>query len=161
MKTKISILLFTIIAAVCSAQSQEYSFSEKYNVENLTHLFVDVEVGNISVFSSNEPGIRVNFIAKKNQKLIKIERADLEKYFTIEVKKSENSITILTKPTRKGNNKRWSNSIDLTLEIMVPNTTPCDLHTADGNISVKDLKGNQKCKVTVMSILGVNFTVVE
>lgn len=146
MKKFRSILLFTMITVVCSAQSQEYSFSEKYNVDVPSKLSIVLEDGNISVLSSNEPYIRVNFIAKINKKFIKIDRVELEKHFTIEIKKSQNSIKIISKPTQKENNKRWNNRIILSFEVMVPNNTSCNLYTVDGNISVKDLQANQICK---------------
>jgi len=160
MKKTISILLFTIITAVCFAQSHEYSFSEKYNVEVPAKFSIDLEDGNISVFSSNEPDIRVNFIAKINKKLINIDRAELEKHFTIEIKKSQNSIKIFSKPTQKENNKKWNKRIILSFEVMVPNTTSCNLYTVDGNISVKDLQANQKCKtvdgnIHLLSLKGI------
>lgn len=160
MKKIISILLFTIIISFCSAQSQEYSFSEKYNVEVPAEISIDLEDGDISVFSSNEPDIRVYFIAKINKRLIKIDRVELEKHFTIEIKKSQNSINILSKPTRKENNKKWNERIILSFEVSVPNTTSCNLYTVDGNISVKDLQANQKCKtddgdIHLLSIKGI------
>jgi len=146
MKNISLILLFTIITTFCSAQSQEYSFSEKYNVDVPAKLSIVLEDGDISVFSSNEPGIRVNLIAKINKKLIKIDRIELEKHFTIEIKKSHNSIMIVSKPTQKENNKRWNNRIILSFEVIVPKTTSCGLYTVDGNISVKNLQANQKCR---------------
>lgn len=146
MKKTISILLFTIIIAACSAQNQEYSFSEKYNVGAPLQLSLDLEDGDISVLSSNEPDIMVNFIATINKKLIKIDRLELEKHFTIEITKTQNSIEILSKPRQKENNKTWSKRIILSFELWVPSTTSCNLYTSDGNISVKDLQANQKCK---------------
>ncbi|MBU2554707.1 MAG: DUF4097 domain-containing protein [Bacteroidetes bacterium] len=157
MKKTISILLFAIITVVCNAQSQEYSFSEKYNVEALEELSIDLEDGDISVFSSNESDIRINFIAKINKKLIKIDRVELEKHFSIEMKKSQNSIEIFSKPTQKENNKKWSNRIILSLELIVPNTTSCNLNTVDGDIKVKDLQANQKCKTIDGSIYLLNI----
>lgn len=147
MKKTISILLFTAIIAVCSAQSQEYSFSEKYNVEVPEQLSVDLEDGNISVYSSDEPDIRVNFIAKINKEIIKIDRVELEKHFTLEITQTQNSIRILSRPTQMERNKKWSQRIILSFELMVPNTISCNLHAVDGNIIVKDLQANQKCKV--------------
>ncbi len=146
MKKTISILLFTIITTACIAQSQEYSFSENYNLETPAKLSIVLEGGDISVLSSDEPDVRVNFIAKINKKLIKIDRVELEKYFTIEIKNSHNSIMIVSKPTQKENNKIWNNHIILSFEVIVPNTTRCGLYTVDGNISVKDLQANQKCR---------------
>lgn len=146
MKKAISILLLTLITKVFSAQSQEYSFSEKYNVDVPAQLSVNMEDGNISVYSSDEPGIRVNFIAKINKKLIKIDREELEKHYAIEITKTQNSIAVKCKPTNNENNKKWENRIILSFEVMVPIATSCDLYTVDGNISLNNLQANQKCK---------------
>lgn len=146
MKKAISILIFTIIIAVSSVQSQEYSFSEKYSVEAPEQLSIDLEDGNISVYSSNDPDISINFIAKINNKLIKITRAELEKHYTIEITKTQNSISIHSRPTQKESNKKYSTRIILSFELTVPHTTSCNLYTIDGNISVKSLQANQKCK---------------
>ncbi len=148
MKTLASVLTcFVMSISWGIAQDFDYSFSENYKVSTPASMDIRTSDGNITVTSATGNEIRVFYIVKKNGKLLKIDRQELEKEVTLEVNHSDNSLDISVRHNIKNS---WMNinPINVGFRIFVPEQTATILHTADGNISLEGLTGNQECKTS-------------
>ncbi len=146
MKKTISILLFTIIITVCSAQSQEYSFSEKYDVEVPAKLTVSSYIGTIDIISSDVNEIELMYLITKNNRIISYNKDDIQNEgISLKVQQDKNNLDISVKYPGDYFELDFSNRIYINFEIHLPKETDCDLITHDGNISIKGLKSDQKC----------------
>ncbi len=146
MKEIVSSLLLVFTMLVCNAQNQECSFSEKYKIDSPAKLSVGLEDGDISVYSSNENTIKVNYIVKRDNEILNIDKEELLKHFDIDIKSTENSLKILSKPNKKEASKKWHDRMIVSYEITVPQKTSSYLYTVDGDVFTKGLHGIQKCK---------------
>lgn len=147
MKKTISILLFTIITIVCSAQSQEYSFSEKYNVDVTTKLTVSSYNGAIDIISSDVNEIELRYIITKNNRILSYNKDDIQdEGISLKVQQDKNNLDISVKYPSGYFKSDFSDRIYVNFEIHVPKETDCDLITHDGNISIQGLKSNLQCK---------------
>jgi hypothetical protein len=148
MKTIISLFtcLFFLIT-ISKSQESEYSFKENYKLSAPTKLTVSSHVGTIDVIPSENSEIEVLYIAKKNNKIISINKDDIQKDgILLNVKQDKNSLDILVKYPDNYFKLDFSDQIHVSFELRVPKETDCDLITDDGNISIQGLKSNQKCK---------------
>ena len=128
-------------------QDFDYSFSEKYSVTTPAHLSVSSSDGNIDVIPSTGNEITVYYIARKNGKLLKIDRQELEKEVILEVSQSGNRLEINVR--HKDNFSWWNmNQIDVSFKIYTPKETAGIIHSSDGNISLAGLSGDQECKTS-------------
>jgi len=147
MKTIMSLIacLFFLIS-IGKSQESKYSFKEKYEVSVPSKLTVSTHVGAIDVIPSESNEIEVLYIAKKNNKIISINKDDIQKEgILLKVKQDKNSLNIFVKYPDNYFNLNFSNQIHVSFEIHVPKETACDLITDEGNISMQGLISNQEC----------------
>ncbi len=149
---KKTIYLFSLIgllfATSLSAQERDFSFQEKYNMQNNPSLKIRVNDGFIDVYSSNTNTIQVNYIVKKRGHLISMDRDELEKHVDINVIHNGGNLEIEIRRNRDGYWSNWKNHYNVSFEIRVPKKTSCDLKSSDGNIYLKGLETNQTCKTS-------------
>ncbi len=108
---------------------------------------MSTHVGAIVVIPSESSEIEVLYIAKKNNKIISINKDDIQKEgILLKVKQDKNSLDIFVKYPDNYFKLDFSNQIHVSFEISVPKETECDLITDDGNISIHGLISNQQCK---------------
>lgn len=129
------------------AQEDNYSFKESFKVNAPAQLVISSDDGNIEVLPSDQSRMEVYYIVKRNNKLLKISRAELEKEVTLESTSTVNGLKISVKYPK---NLRLPqvNSITVSLKIYVPKQTACDLRTSDGNILVNGLISDQVFKTS-------------
>ncbi len=159
MKTLLSVAaLFVLFIPSGRCQDFDYSFSETYQVTSPAYLKIGTSDGNVTVKPGTGNEIKVYYIARKNGKLLKIDRQELEKEVTVQVNHTGNSLEITV--THDWKNSFWNNNqIDVGFNIVVPVATACTLHTSDGNITLEGLTSEQECKtsdgnVSISSIRG-------
>ncbi len=148
MKTIISLFacLFFLIT-IGKSQESRYSFKENYELSVPSKLTISTHVGAIDVIPSESSEIEVLYIAKKNNKIISINKDDIQKEgILLKVTQDKNSLDISVKYPGNYFKIDFSNQIHINFEIHVPKKTECDLITDDGDISIQGLISNQQCK---------------
>ena len=146
---KIYILLISCVIflfSIARSQESKYSFKENYKLSLPTKLTVSSHVGAINVSPSESGEIEVLYIATKNNKIISINKDDIQKEgIILKVKHDKNSLDLSVKYPVNYFHLDFSNQIHVNFEIHVPKETDCDLITDDGNISIQGLKSDQEC----------------
>ena len=147
---KKNILLLTCVIFLISigkSQESKYSFKENYKLSAPTKLTVSSDIGAIDVIPSESSEIEVLYIIKKNNKIISINKDDIQKEgILLKVKQDKNSLDVSVKYPENYFRLDFANQIHVNFEIHVPKETYCDLITDDGNISIQGLKSDQQCK---------------
>jgi hypothetical protein len=90
--------------------------------------------------------------------VVEISRNKLEEYININIIQHEGlvDITIKQLPGDRWNN--WKNTYNVSLEVFVPHETACNLKSSDGDIRIKGLSGEQKCRTSDgdIEVYGIN-----
>jgi DUF4097 and DUF4098 domain-containing protein YvlB len=134
--------------SACLSQDFDYSFKEKYDVTTPAQLMVSSFDGNIDVVPSGGNVIEVYYIVTKNNRLLKINRKELEEELTLEVNRSSDRLEIIVRNKDDNWNFNWRNHMNVSFKVYVPKETACDLRTSDGNISLAGLVSRQDCKTS-------------
>ena len=141
---------FLMALAFAAAQEGDYSFKEKYTVASPVKLEISSYDGNIEVAPSSGNEIQVFYIARKNGRVLKINREELEKEVILNVVPEKNSLTINVKS--RFENQNWSfksmEQVHVSFKILTPQQTACVLHTSDGNASIDGLTSDQRLKTS-------------
>ena len=149
MKTGIFFLIGSVMLVfACNAQSSEYSFKEQYKVSAPASLTISSSDGFIDVTPADGNEIQVFYIVRKNGKTLKISRQELEEEMNVEVVHNESALKISISSKKDYKFILGDSRPDVSFRIQVPKETACDLHTSDGNITVKNLKGDQQGKTS-------------
>lgn len=141
-------LIGLLLATSLSAQERDFSFQEKYNMQNEPSLKIRVNDGFIDVYPSNTNTIKVNYIVKKRGHLISMDRDELERHVDVNVIHNGRNLEIEIRRNRNGYWSNWKDRYHVSFEITVPKKTACDLRSSDGNIYLKGLEANQICKTS-------------
>ena len=143
-----SILALSTILLTCvtfsQAQDSRYSFKESYELGSPAKVSVSCSDGNIEVVAFEGKKTDIFYIVKKDNKVLTINRQELEKEFIVEVVQAGNALSISVKNRNDASTFNWKDRMEVGFRLQVPRETACDLHTSDGNISLKGLTGNQK-----------------
>ncbi len=148
---KTFLLSITVLLALSfSAMPQEinYSFKESYKITTPAQLIISSHDGNIEVLPSDKNTVELYYIVKKNNELLKIDRAALEKDVTLDVTSGANTLKIDIKYPKNINFAIINNRPVVNLKIYVPKQTACNLLTADGNVAVSGLLSDQLIKTS-------------
>lgn len=140
-----SLLLFVVAV---KGQDVRYSFKESYDLGAGAQVTVSSSDGNIEAVAFEGNKADIFYIVKKHNKILDISRDELEKELTLEVVHSENSLNILVKYKNEFQSFTGNDRMVVNFRLQLPRKTSCDLRTSDGNISIKGLKNNQKCKTS-------------
>jgi DUF4097 and DUF4098 domain-containing protein YvlB len=145
---------FNLTLAVCilctsasMSQDFEYSFKEDYKVSIPARLALSSFDGNIEIIPSDGNVIQVYYIVKKDIRLMRIGRAELEKELIVEVDHDNDRLEISVKP--KDNwTFNWRDRMNVHFKVYVPTQTSCDLNTSDGNVALSGLSGPQQFRTS-------------
>ena len=147
-KTIISVIgCFILAISIGMSQDFDYSFDESYQVSTPAKMNIKTSDGNIAVTPTTGSEIKVYYVVRKNGKLLKIDRQELEKEVILEVNHTGNSLDIKVEHHLKNSLMNF-NPINVGFRIFVPEQTSTILHTSDGNISLDGLAGDQECKTS-------------
>lgn len=139
-------ILLSIVTV--SAQDVRYSFKESYDVGAGAQVSVSSSDGDIEALSFEGTKADIFYIVKKHNKVLEISRQDLEKEVSVEVIHSGNTLSIVVKYKNEFQSFNWNDKMVVSFRLQLPKETSCDLRTSDGNISMKGLRNNQKCKTS-------------
>lgn len=129
-------------------QEHEFSFSETYNVSLPAQLSISTSDGNIDVKQTDGRDIKVFYIVRRKDKVLKIDRSALEKELKLEVIHNANKLTINVKYPEDYFRGFSMNRLEVGFEILTPRETASDLATSDGNISLDGLAGDQHVRTS-------------
>jgi len=148
MKTIMSLLVcFFFLISVGKSQESKHSFKENYELSAPAKLFVSTHVGSINVIPTEGNEIEVLYIAKKNNKIISINKDDIQKEgILLTVKHNKTSLDLNVKYPDNYFKSNFLNQVHIGFEIHVPKETECELITDEGNITINGLISNQECK---------------
>ncbi len=147
MKTRIVLFAFGFLCiSNVYAQNFDYSFKESYEVSLPAQLSISCSDGNLDVIPSEGNKIQVFYIVKKANRILEINRGELEKELIVEVVHTKSSLKISVKDKIKPFNLEFP--LNVHFKVYVPKETSCDLRTSDGNISLAGLISDQRCKTS-------------
>jgi hypothetical protein len=160
MKNTLSILSFILLAnSLLFAQNANPAFEEKYNVNNQIKLKAQTFEGNIKVLAGTDKAVKILIYVSKSQKQIKVDKADFEKHFNLKATQSKDIIDISTSIKDDEKKKYWTDDIQVSMDIYVPNGTSCDLYTTKGNLEITNVNADHKCitsdgEIDIKSVTG-------
>ena len=127
---------------------QEYSFKENYQLSTPAQVSISSSDGNIEAVAFDNDKTDIFYIVRKNNKVLNISRAELEKEVTLEVQQSGNSLNIVVKYKNEFGWTDWRDKMVVSFRLQLPRETACILRTSDGNVSVKGFNRDQRCNTS-------------
>lgn len=147
MRTLVLTLTAGLLSTVCPAQTPEHSFKETFNISAPAILAISTADGNIDIKPGSDDKVEVYVIARKNNKVLKVSRQEVEKELMLNIETTGNHLSITVKyPNTTG--PFGNDRMQLDFKIYAPVRTASDLNSADGNIAVNGLTGAQKAKTS-------------
>lgn len=145
MKT-LATCLILLISITCFAQ--DYSFKESYQLTTPAQVSISSSDGNIEAVAFDNDKTDIFYIVRKNNKVLNISRAELEKEVTLEVQQSGNNLSIVVKYKNEFGWTDWRDKMVVSFRLQLPRETACTLRTSDGNVSVKGFNRDQRCNTS-------------
>jgi hypothetical protein len=130
------------------AQDARYSFKESFELPAPAQVSISSSDGDIEVVTLNGTKTDVFFIVKKQNKVLNMKRAALEKELELTVEHSGNALTIVVKHRNQFNVMDWRDRIVVSFRVQTPPATACDLRTSDGNVGLSGLRSDQKVRTS-------------
>ncbi|MEJ1240804.1 DUF4097 family beta strand repeat-containing protein [Chryseolinea sp. T2] len=137
-----------LIATGALAQDARFSFKESYTLSSSPQVAISSSDGDIEVVNIEGPNTDVFFIVKKQNKVLSMNRAALEKELELTVEKTDNSLNIVVKYPNSHGIMDWKDRVTVSFRVQTPKGTTCDLRTSDGNISITGLSRDQKMRTS-------------
>ena len=154
---KKSLMLYSIMNLLISlsmAQTpDDFSFVQSFKVSTPAKMMISTNDGFINAYARNSNDIQVFFIVKKNNRVLDMDLEELEEYVTVDINSTNDAVEIVIKQKESDWIKNWKERHNVSLHILAPAQTTCDLKSSDGNIELYGFNGNQNCKTSDGDIL--------
>jgi len=135
-----------------NAQDHKSSFSDVYDVYTQAALNVISSDGDIAVVAHNKNTIEVHYSVSKKGKMITGTKEEvlnlIASQITIKATQSGNRVDVEVKEKIGSGFSNWKESYGVDVKVMVPSDTRCNIVTDDGDLALKGLGPNQKCKTS-------------
>src|SRR5689334_24543718 len=128
-----------LLATSALAQDARYSFKESFTLSASPQVSISSSDGDIEVVNVEGANTDVFFIVKKQNKVLSMNRAALEKELELTIDKTDNSLNIVVKYPNSHGMMDWKDRVTVSFRVQAPKGTTCDLRTSDGNISIVGL----------------------
>jgi DUF4097 and DUF4098 domain-containing protein YvlB len=138
-----ALLLFSL-----NCVAQEYSFKESYQLATPAQVSISSSDGNIDAVAFDNDKTDIFYIVRKNNRVLNISRAELEKELTLEVQQSGSSLNIVVKYKNEFGWTDWRDKMVVSFRLQLPRESACNLRTSDGNISLKGFNRDQRCNTS-------------
>lgn len=148
MKTNLIAVILILSAIYTEAQTNKWSFKEAHSLGLTLSLRIKAVDSDISIYADDVDQTTVYFVVKRNGQLLTINMSELQEYFHIQNKSSDNSLFYDIRPTQKNKLLKWNNKLVVDIEIVTPIKTSCQIKTVDGDLKMINLQGDQYCKTT-------------
>jgi len=129
------------------SQDFEYSFKEEYKMNLPASLSLSSFDGNIEVIPSEGNVIQIYYIVKKDIRLMKINREQLEEEVVVTVDHDPDRLMIKVEPKDKWS-FNWRDRANVHFKVYVPVRTSCELNTSDGNVVLSGVSGRQQIRTS-------------
>ena len=137
---KYFLLLATLISLGVAAQTK--TDKEPYLIKSLG---METTGGNITVVGSSADAKLEVYISPSNSKESSMTKEEikkrLEEEYNLDISVSNNKLT--AKASSKNRNMDWKKALNISFKAYVPAAVSTDLATSGGNITLKNLSGNQ------------------
>jgi hypothetical protein len=143
----LSIALCALFAYASAQTPADYSFKKSFNVSAPAEMAIKTNDGFIKAYAANSDEIMVYFIVTKDGRVQDMSLENLEDELDVEISSSGNSLEITIKQ-ENGSWLNWRNRYNVSMQIIAPTKTACNLHTSDGNIELVDFTGDQLCRTS-------------
>jgi hypothetical protein len=148
-KSLILSIALCVLFAYSSAQTpDEFSFKKSFKVNTPAEMSIKTNDGFIKAYSSNTDEIQVYFIVTKDGRVQDMSLENLEDELDVEISSSGNSLEITIKQENTSWLTDWRNRYNVSMQIIAPKKTTCDLRTSDGDIELMDFIGSQVCRTS-------------
>ena len=141
----VSIILIFFVILNISAQKNESSFNESYEITSPFFLKTQTFEGSIEISAQEKNTIEVFYSVIKNNKLLTITKNEFEQHFNLKIVTEKNKFELHVEPKFDEKKKYWKEDVQVSILIKVPKETSVELVTSKGNLSIKGLSANQKC----------------
>ena len=126
----------------------EFSFKQSYKVSTPAEMTISTNDGFINASAKSSDQIQVFFIVKKNNRIIDMDLEELEDHLDVEISSSNDELEIIIKNRESSWIKNWKDRYYVSLHILAPEKTACNLRTSDGDIDMVGFRGNQSCRTS-------------
>lgn len=137
-----------LFATAALAQDTRYSFKESFPLSSPSQVSISSSDGDIEVVNVESPNTDVFFIVKRQNKVLSMNRAALEKELELTVEHSGSSLNIIVKYPNSYGIMDWRDRVTVSFRVQAPRGTACDLRTSDGNVSISGLSRDQKMRTS-------------
>jgi hypothetical protein len=132
-----------------SAQTpNDYSFKKSFQVATPAEMTIKTNDGFVKAYSSNTNEILVYFIVTKNGRVQDMNLEELEDELDVEISSTDNSLEITIKRENSSWLTDWRDRYNVSMQIIAPKKTECNLYTSDGDIELMDFIGEQVCRTS-------------
>jgi hypothetical protein len=131
-----------------SAQEYQSSFNETFEVTTPVQFNATVSDGFIHVSPTENKHIKVFYIVRKGNNVVEIQRNKLDEFIDINIIQNDGVVDITIKHLAENRWNNWKNTFNVSIEVFVPRETSCNLKSSDGDIKIKGLSGEQKCRTS-------------
>jgi DUF4097 and DUF4098 domain-containing protein YvlB len=142
------LIILLLVGSNAVSQDARYSFKESFALSSSPQVSISSSDGDIEVVNIDGPNTDVFFIVKKQNKLVSMNRAALEKELELTVEKTDHSLNIVVKYPNTQGVMDWRDRVTVSFRVQTPKGTSCDLRTSDGNIRIAGLARDQKMRTS-------------
>lgn len=145
---QLAILLCFSLTFTSAQTPDDYSFKKSFRVSTPAEMSIKTNDGFIKAYSSNTNEILVYFIVTKNGRVQDMNLEELEDELDVEISSTGHSLEITIKQENSSWLTDWRDRYNVSMQIIAPKKTECNLHTSDGNIELIDFIGDQECRTS-------------
>ena len=157
-KTLALLMMICFIIIQTSAQNPEdFSFAKSFKISTPAEIDISTNDGFIHAFANKSNEIKVFFIVRKNNRVVDMDLEELEEHLTVDIQSGGDKLTIAIKRREADWIQNWKNRYYVSLHILAPAQTTCNLKSSDGDIELYGFAGNQSCRTSDGDILAENI----
>lgn len=136
------------IGFVIAQVPSDYSFRQSFNISTPAEMNISTSDGFIKSYSNSSSQIQVYFIVRKNNKAMDMDLSELEEHVDVDISSSNDVLDITIKQRQTNWMKNWKDRYYVSLHILAPAKTECNLRTSDGDIELIGFQGRQSCRTS-------------
>jgi hypothetical protein len=148
--------LFALAGSLYAQRDGEKPYlSKSFSPDGLKNLKIETSGGFINVAGQTSGEARIEMYVRGNNGRDNLSESELkerlEKYYSVNIEKSANTLTAIAKRTSKDD---WNsnNGLSISFKVYVPVAIATDLRTSGGSIRLADLSGELKAETSGGSI---------
>ena len=142
-------IAFSFLCVGLFAQTpDDFSFKKTYKISTPAEMSISTNDGFIKAYSKEINEIEVFFIVKKNDRVIDMDLEELEDHLDVSISSSNRELEIVIKQEQTSWAKNWKDRYYVSMQILAPQKTVCNLKTSDGDVEMTGFSGDQICRTS-------------